>query len=281
MRALLENPLWPKAIRERQRQRFFGTASGIFLALALLALLDGLIAQMRQGENLIQLLPGGETAISGPVAIPNPLESDLAAHFTPGDSPLEFQLEGFFSGYWFGNGMWRGLLSATKNANAGDFALRIAFHGAPASTDQIYKIELFPDAAALRAASPSLFRRHTGLNTFGLSAWASAAGAFCGIITYIFGRRYHGLLAEQGLSEICASDPRNSLIWCIVPEEMSPRSGLDRMVLDATGHVVAEARAMEWKKGRLELALLDMRAPPPRALICLKHPCEAATHKSG
>lgn len=280
MRALLENPLWHKALMERKRQRVIGAASGVFLTIALLAMLDGLIAQMREGDQLLQLLPGQAVTISGPVRFQNPLERDLVARFTPENAPLEFRLEGFFSGYWFGNGMWRGTITAAEKADAGDFDLRISFLGAPASTTQIYKIEIFSDAMALRAASPSLLRRFTGLNPFLMAAWTGVCGVLLGIVTYIFGRRYNDLLTRLGLSEICASDPRNSLIWCIIPKDMCPHFGLDRMVLDANGHVVAEARTLEWKKGRLQLALLDINAPPPRALICLRHPCEPAHAKS-
>lgn len=280
MRALLENPLWHKALAERKWQRFFGAVSGIFLAVALLSLLDGIIAQMREGQNLIQLLPGQEITLSGPCALKQPLERDLIVRFTPADAPLTFTFDGFFSGYWFGNGMWRARISAAENANPGKFSLQVSFRGASATTAQGYQLEIFANASVLQAASLSQLQRHLGINPFVLAGWTGLIGVICGSVTYIFGRLYHGRLRELGLSEICAADPRNSLIWCLVPPDMSPHSGFDRMVLDASGHVIAEARTLEWKRGRLQLALLDRCSTPPGALVCLRHPSERLMAKA-
>lgn len=272
MRALLEDPLWRKARADRKYQRLFGVCAGIFLAVALIALFDGLIAQMRQGANELEFLPGETLALSGPSALKNPIDSDVVVSFSPPDAPFKFGLEGFFAGYWFGNGMWRGGIAAADTADPGRYEMRLAFRGAPAQSAQKYTLLVFADAAAMRAGALSFIRRWLDVNPFVLAAWAGGIGVFCGILTYFFGRRLGLELAELGLAEVYASDPETATIWCLAPRSETVKPGLARMALDWDGRVVAEARIVEWKKGKLKLTLMDGREIPAGALVCLRHP---------
>lgn len=272
MRALLENPLWRLAGLNRKYQRLFGAISGVFLLIALISLFDGLIAQMRQGANELEFLPGQALTLSGPVALKNPVNSDVLARFTPADAPFHFELEGFFTGYWFGNGMWRGAVIADNFGETGEYGLRISFKGAPAQSAQQYKLLLFADAAAMRADSLSWIRRYFDLNPFILAAFSGFIGILGGIATYWFGRRFGNLLSRLGLAEVYATDPATASISCLVPIEQAPRPGLARLILDADGHSVAEARTGSWHKGRLTLTLMDGREIPAGALVCLRHP---------
>jgi Glucose-6-phosphate isomerase len=68
-------------------------------------MLDGLQGLVRSGADVIEVLPGGSVPISGPLTIKNPVNSDLNAQFSPANPSLSYDLEGFFAGYWFGNGM--------------------------------------------------------------------------------------------------------------------------------------------------------------------------------
>lgn len=270
MRALLENPLWLQARFYRKYQRFFGYLSGFLLAVALISLFDGLLEQMRQGSYELDFLPGQAMTISGPVALKNPVNSDVIARFSPQDSPLRFDLEGFFTGYWFGNGMWRGQIIADKEAGPGAYDLSISFKGASAQRAQKYKLRVFADAAQMQAGSFSFIRRFTGVNPFILGAWAGGSGFFCGLVTYWFGRRYGASLTSLGLSEILSSEPDTNSIWCLSPKNLAP--GLARMVLDRDGHVFGEARSVSWAKGRLRMTVMDERKIPPGSLVCLRHP---------
>lgn len=281
MRALLENPLWPKAGVERNYQRLFGAISGVLLAIALICLFDGLLAHMRQGSNDFRLLPGQAITVSGPAVLKNPVNSDLVARFSPENCPLRFDLEGFYTGYWFGNGMWRGHILANEASDPADCALRISFKGAPAQTIQAYKIRIFANEEALRAASLSMVDRFFGLNPFIIAAWCGIFGVICGLVTYYFGRGYGNILRELGLAEIYAQDPRAATIWCLAPRDLAPKPGLARMVLDKDGHAIAEARSVAWKKGKLQLQLMDDKEIPSGALVCLRHPEERHAFKAG
>lgn len=272
MRALQENPLWQNARTNRKYQHILGTVSGIFLAVALFALFDGLLALMRKGTNELEFIPGQSLIISGPAALKNPVNSDVIARFTPEGAPLSFELEGFFSGYWFGNGMWRGKILADMTAEPGEYEARISFKGAPAQSAQMYRFLVFADHAAMRAASLSWIRRYSGINPFVLSAWAALAGVLCGMATYWFGRRFAQYLTRLGLCEVYSADAATSSIWCLVSKRLAPQPGLARMILDADGNIFGEARSISWQKGKLKLSVLDEREIPHGALVCLRHP---------
>ena len=257
--------------------------SGLLLAVALLGLFDGLLAEMRGGSNRLELLPGESVTISGPAALRNPIASDLVARFSPPGAPLRFTLEGFFTGYWFGNGMWRGEVTAEPGAAPGSYGLRVSFRGAPGQAPQVYTLDIREDAAARRAASLSFLRRWLDVNPFLLAAVCGLAGIALGIATYAFGRRHVRLLAAMGCSEIyrASADDGACRIWCLAAGALAPRPGTVRMVLDGEGVLIGEARVEGWRKGSLELTLLDGGAPPQGALVCLRPPSTAGGAASG
>ena len=274
MRSHFEPRLWQAAVRARRRQHAAGMLSGLLLAVALLGLFDGLLAEMRGGSNRLELLPGESVTISGPAALRNPIASDIVARFTPPGAPLRFTLEGFFTGYWFGNGMWRGEVTAEPGAAPGSYGLRVSFRGAPGQAPQVYALDIHEDAAARRAASLSFLRRWFGVNPFLLAAFCGVGGIALGIVTYAFGRRHVRLLANLGCSEIYRASAGDGVcrIWCLAAGNMVPRPGTVRMVLDGAGALIGEARVEGWRKGSLELTLLDGGPAPQGGLVCLRPP---------
>ena len=161
---------WRDYGRLRGYQRRLGVCCAVFLALALLALLDGAQGLMRAGAGVLDLVPGQGLEISGPAALKNPVDSDLQAVFTPSVPDLTFRLEGFFTGYWMGNGMWRAAVAAGPSTEPGRYDLLVRFRGAPPSTEQHLTVQVYADARSLRAASLSLLQRLLGWNPFILAA---------------------------------------------------------------------------------------------------------------
>lgn len=278
MRSRFDPRLWQAAALARERQHALGLVSGILLAVALLGLFDGLLAEMRGGTNQLELLPGESLTLSGPAALKNPVTSDLVARLTPPDAPLRFKLEGFFTGYWFGNGMWRGEVMAAPDAAPGSYGLRITFKGAIGQAPQVYTLIVHADAAARREASLSFLRRWLDINPFVLAALCGGAGVLLGGATYAFGRRHVRLLAELGCSEVYRSAPAgdNCRIWCLAAKAAAPRPGTLCPVLDSAGTAIGEARVEQWRKGSLELTLPDAGPLPEGSLVCLRPPATGA-----
>ena len=86
MLSQLNTPLW-QACRQARRQRLVGKISAFLLAVALLGLMDGLLAEMRTGSNQVDLLPSEAISLFRPSALKNPLDSDVLIRFKPENAP--------------------------------------------------------------------------------------------------------------------------------------------------------------------------------------------------
>ena len=252
---------WQKCLQTRMRQRFWGAISALLLGFVMLGMLDGLQGLARSGADVIEVLPGGSVPISGPLTIKNPVNSDLKAQFTPETPALVYDLEGFFAGYWFGNGMWRAAVRADALVEPGNYGLKVVFRGAPASTTQNYKITVYADGAAMRAASTSYLRRITGYNPFVLAAGCCGLALLAGVVVYRLGCSYIRQLTNLGCGEVVrvqaetgnAQQARHGHIWCLLYGLRAPASGTLCAVYDAQGAHLGHARVAEAKKGTLEL----------------------------
>lgn len=264
---------WDACLGVRARQRFWGTVCAVLLALALLALVDGLQGLARNGSDVLELLPGDSVSLSGPLTVKNPVNNDLRVRFTPQNSLLSYELEGFFAGYWFGNGMWRGRVNADVAARPGRYALQIDFRGAPASAVQRYVVVVHADGAAMRAASPSFARRISGHNPFVLAAFGGVLALLTGLILLRLGCRYIRLLAALGCGEIVrvrweapeAGGATSFRIWCQLYGLRAPAKGTACAVYDGQGRYLCKARADEARKGSLELTFAMVDCPAENA----------------
>lgn len=268
MTDLRSHRLWPEAQMQRKRQRLLGLISGIAFAIALIALMDGLQALMRTGTNELEFIPGQSMALSGPAALKNPLASDVQTRFSPGSAPFLFSLEGFFTGYWFGSGMWRGELRCGDDAPEGQYQFTLSFRGAGAQNAQKYDLHVFTDSLARQRASRSLLRRSCGLNPFVIAAFCGMLGLLGGAGTFLFGWRLAHSLRRLGLAEIYARQGDHFL--CLSPKAMAP--GTPCAVLDENGEVCGEALADGWVKGKLRFIWQADRALPAHALVRLRRP---------
>lgn len=268
----LDQNLWQASRKIRSRQRGLGRLSAFLLAVALVGLIDGLLAQMRTGSDFLELLPGDAMVLSGPLPLKNPVTSDVQAQFLPGNAPLHFRLDEFFAGYWLGNGMWRGTLTAEPLAEQGSHALRVWFRGTAPSTAQTFNVRVWEDETARRAGSASFIRRFTGWNPFVPAAACGIIAVLCGCRVYVLGRRYAHLAAALGCGEVfrLRMEEGGCRLWCLLYGLKAPPAGQACTVLDAQGNALGEAEVDAQRKGVLELL---MRAPEgvlPGSLVCLR-----------
>jgi len=280
MLELADTADWKACLDVRAQQRLWGAVCALLLAFALLALVDGLQGMARSGSEVIELLPGDSVPLSGPLTIKNPVNNDLHARFTPPNSFLTYELEGFFAGYWFGNGMWRGHVRADASVRPGRYELQIAFRGAPASATQRYAVVVHEDGAHMRAAAPSFLRRIVGYNPFVLAAWGGGFALLAGLVPLYLGCRYIRLLAALGCGEVVrvqretpeGVEEQTFRIWCQIYGLRAPAQGTACAVYDGQGRYLCKARAAEFRKGSLELTFPIVASPaenvgtPPNAV---------------
>lgn len=268
---LCTSPDWAGWKKLQAVQRLLGIIAASLFCIAFLALFDGLQDVMRTGNDQIDILAGEVAAVSGPCPYKNPVASDLKVEFSQQDAPLSFELEGYFVGYVFGGGMWRGHVTADANASQGSYRMSARFKGTAMTSAQKFTIVVWQDAAARQAGAYSLLHRWTGLPTLHVAAATGIAGILLIFVTYLLGRRGMACLTRLGLSEVfrVATDSTPPRLYCL-GHGMPPRAGTICHVLDRDGKPLTRARVATFKKEVLEMHILTPLAIPVGSLVCLK-----------
>ena len=260
---------WRDCRQLRAFQGRWGGVCALLLGLALLCVLDGLQSLRRTERDLLELLPGGSAAVSGPAGLRNPRREDVIAAFDPDAPQLTFAFDRFFTGYLMGGGMWRGQVLAAGDALPGRYRLRVRFRGAPARAAQTFPVIVHADKAARDAASTSYLRRLCGQAPFPLAGTACALGLAAGLAVYAAGRRRQRVLASLGLGEVAAvfRDTAGAPhLRCLTLGCRPPAEGSVCPVLDAGGAFLGEAVAGNARGGMLDLV---PRGGFPAAAGCL------------
>ncbi len=205
---LLETNDWLLFSQGRGRQKMAGLLAGVFLVLAMAVLVDGLVARMIGGGSYrLEMLAGTSELVSGPLGQGKPTEDQIQAFPIPVDAPVDFEFSGFFNSYWFGTGMWRGIVHVPETAESGTYALAVGIEGQPSSTFQTYTISVARSADEQNRQALSLVRRFSGLNPFYVAAFFAVFGLGLALGNFALGNRGNKLLASMGLSEIFRVQP--------------------------------------------------------------------------
>ncbi len=206
-------PEWLLYSNARARQRMAGLVAAVLLILAMAILVDGLFARMRGGGSYrLEMLAGTSEPVSGPMGSAPAVESDMRAFPIPVDAPISFEFQGFFTSYWFGTGMWRGLVHVSETAPSGTYALAVGIEGQPSSSFQTYTISVARSEREQYRNALSLVRRWTGFNPFWLAATFGILGIGTGLTSFLLGRRLNALLRDMGLAEIVKVVPEGDLV---------------------------------------------------------------------
>ena len=269
------HPLWPLWLSRRKQQLFAGKISAFFFLLAVLALADGLQTLVRTDTNEIVLLAGQSDGVSGPCPLQNPVTTDLQARFSPSDTELRFELEGFFAGYLIGNGMWRGQVLAPHACASSEATLLVTFQGTPQG--QKFHIRVFATEEDLRAHSPSLLYCHLGMRPFVLAACFAVVALLPALFTLVLGRKNLNLLQQLHLAEIFRVQDKVSengsqrFLWCADYGE-SLKIGQALSVFSAEGDALGQAVVVSQNKRVLCLSMSDTSPVSSGCLVQLHHP---------
>jgi len=172
-----------------------------FCAIALLALVDGLLVHFREPANLFKALPGTVTAINGDLTDEAHQVEDLT--FASDSDRLKVIFEAIHKGYFLGGDMWRGRLIVGPDISPGEYSLSVLpKRTASPRKAPAFRILVFADAARFQQSSTSVVRRW-----FGISAFQVAAGCLPGILlafgaVYWLSGRREALLAATGQAEV-------------------------------------------------------------------------------
>jgi hypothetical protein len=172
-----------------------------FCAIALLAVVDGLLVHFREPSNLFKVLPGEVAGIDGNLTDEAKSVEDLT--YESNSDRLKVTFEAIHPGYFLGGDMWRGRLIVGPQISPGEYRLVVKHkRSSSGGAGTAFRVMVFPDARSLRNSSFSQIRRW-----FGISAFWVAASCLPGIVlafgaVFLLAGRREKLLAAAGKAEV-------------------------------------------------------------------------------
>ena len=209
---------------------------------AAMALADSFVNSFRTGPNTFPLAAGGEESLSGPL----PVEAvDATAMVVAIDHPgLSFKITTQQQGFWFGNRMWQGTLTVAPDAKPGTATVVLRGPaGESPSPAQPFVIQIYPDQAALNAASNSNFIRLTGLTPMSVAAYCLILAIVAGVCVYLTTRRLEAIWTAAGKAVVYMTKktPEGLLISFGLGTDQGLSTGASVAVHDESGLPVAMA----------------------------------------
>lgn len=188
----------------------FGRMCILASIISLIGIFDGLIASYRKPANNLDIITGRSIEMIGKVYGNAASINDLS--FTSDSPDLILLLdEKFFSGYWLGDGMWRGELKAASSLRPGIYNIKINFRDLsnikPDALEKIeklstYTINVYSDAKALRQSDLSFIKRFTGVSPWTISVLFFPVVLISGGLIFIISTKLETEMARYGLAEI-------------------------------------------------------------------------------
>lgn len=183
-------------------RRQLGRVGGIFLALALALVLDGMSAGLRQDSNTFRCLPGQSIAISANV----PMYVDAPDKIMVQSAPqgVGLRVDQVMAGYWMGGRLFAGAVEVGPEAAAGDHPLVLTFP--PDENGKVYTlaytVRIYSSAAAMRAESPYYTERFLGAAPYPAAGLFVGLGLACLGLVFLLSFRLESCLAAEGMAEV-------------------------------------------------------------------------------
>ncbi|MHC1790690.1 hypothetical protein [Solidesulfovibrio sp.] len=219
-----------------------GWIAAAFCLCAATALADSFVNSFRTGPNTFSIILGGEESLSGPLPVEAP---DAASMVVSIDHPgLTFDVTTQTQGFWMGNRMWQGLLKATPEAKPGLATVILRSPGGDtAAPVQPFFINIYPDQAALNAASNSNSVRLLGLSPMAVAAYCLIFASLAGVCVYLTTRRLEGIWTKLGKAVVYMTKktPDGLLISFGLGTDQGLSTGATVAVHDESGLPVAMA----------------------------------------
>ncbi|NMC49755.1 MAG: hypothetical protein GYA47_10085 [Desulfovibrio sp.] len=178
-----------------------GRTGALLMAMAVLCVIDGLTAQMRQEQNMFQMLAGGEMVVNGPMP---PDTAELRDLVIEGATDvIRLAPEEIYKGFWMGGLMWKGEARAASDATPGAYTVSVRGEKEekphPALT---FTFRIYPDGPSLRANAAEYVMRYIGFHPYAVAATLFPLAIACGLTVFILAKKMERDMAGQGKAEI-------------------------------------------------------------------------------
>ena len=223
-------------------REILGWIAAAFCLCAALGLADSFVNSSRTGPNTFPVVAGGEESLSGPLPVEAPDASSMVVTI---DHPgLSFAVTTQQQGFWMGNRMWLGVLTVAPGAKPGTATVALRSPaGESASPVQSFVIQVFPDRAALNAASHSNFIRLLGISPMAFAGYSLLCAIATGGCVYLTTRRLEALWTAAGKAVVYMTKktPDGLLISFGLGTDQGLATGASVAVHDESGLPVALA----------------------------------------
>jgi hypothetical protein len=240
-------------------QKRVGILAMLLLVGALLAMADALRGGFLGGGGLIELLPGSNYAISGPMPPKTTTIKEFVIEGQPEDGSVRIVPGAIFSGYLFGGSMWRGAIVVETNAREGQYQFKIKEStGEKQNPSLVFTVKVWPDQLTLNANSPSSLTRWTGRNPFFIALGLVLCGMLAAGANFILGRLWARHLAAHQCGEIykLRRTERGTEITCEIHCDCTIHPGMPGKIYRPSGEVVCPAKVSTCENNQV-LMLVD------------------------
>ena len=234
-----------------------GSVAGI---LFLAAVLDTIVGGHIAGKTTFRVVPGSRVPISGNLILPVRHSEEVRFHFDrPGPILTVAEVKGRF---------WRGELDVPVGTAEGVYGLYAAGAASPgpATTEApVCRVIVYPNAAAMRAAAPSIIRRVTGIAPWWLAIGAAPLLLVCLGLSFLIAGQREAMLNRQGMLPIVKLARRKGHWEVAIPLPVDPTvaSGSDLTVVSRTLQPVARMTVTGTDNGLLAGRIdLDAKVAP-------------------
>jgi len=261
---------WRRSIRRA------GMAVGIVFTLSVI---DIFVTGHLAGKDTLRVVAGTREAISGDLVLPVRRPDQVRFLFDiPGLNLNVVEVRGRF---------WRGELTVPAGASEGIYTLNTIIDGKPdPAAPPTCRVTVYPSAAALRAAAPSLIQRYLGIAPWWMVAGSAPLLLVSLALTFLLAGDREAALAAAGLSPIVKLARRKDhweVAAPLVSDSIAVASGDDLAVVDRRLHPVARMVVTGTENGMVTGRVDSGATVVPDGYIRLPAdaPVQAAGEKNG
>lgn len=252
-------------------RKALGKVGALVFIVFFASVLDSCVARFREPLFTVHLLPGTNELVEGQVD--HELKDLALLRAETSDENVQLKIDRFQPGYWLGGNMWIGSISATVDAAAGTYDLRVfAVNKPPDTPVAAFRAHVYPDYPALRNSFLSVIRRTFDIPPGRVAlACIPLLGVVLGMI-YLLSRKVERLLAGQGRAEVfmLKAAPGGVEVYFGLGLRRGVEPGMTVQICAENGRPICDAVVQQADEDNA-MALADERAQklPHGALVVL------------
>jgi hypothetical protein len=188
----------------------FGRICILASIIAIVGIFDTLISSYRKPNNDLDIITGRSLEVVGKIYGNVKSINDIGFTSNSPELTISFD-EKLFSGYWLGEGMWRGELNANSYLQPGKYSIKIIFSDLsdikPEKLEKLeklctYTVNVYSDAKTLRQSDLSFIKRFTGISPWSISIAFLPIILISGGLVFIVSGKIYADMAQKGFAEI-------------------------------------------------------------------------------